>query len=59
MDRERVTYIPRPDATPEGETVALATVYRFILDRYAQKQDLDRGDPFHIRKEVPDESLRR
>ena len=59
MDRVRVTYAPRPDATPEGETAALAAVYRFILDRHADKQDADRGTQFHTRKEVHDEPLRR
>jgi hypothetical protein len=27
-----VTYVPRPDSTPEGEAAALAAVYRFILE---------------------------
>jgi hypothetical protein len=26
-----IVYTPRPDATPEGELEALATVYAFIL----------------------------
>ena len=32
----RITYAPRPDATPEGELNALASVYRFILDCHAK-----------------------
>jgi hypothetical protein len=28
----RVTYTPRPDATPEAELDALAACYRLILD---------------------------
>jgi hypothetical protein len=28
----RITYVPHPDATREGELNALASVYRFILD---------------------------
>jgi hypothetical protein len=26
-----ITYIPRPDATPEAEWAALAALYRFVL----------------------------
>jgi hypothetical protein len=37
----RITYTPRPDATPESELSALATVYKFILNRYAQKKAAD------------------
>ncbi len=55
----RITYSPRLDATPESETAALAAVYRFILDRHAEKQDADRGAQLHPRKEVPDEPLTR
>ena len=29
----RITYAPRPDATPQGELNALATVYAFLLNR--------------------------
>jgi hypothetical protein len=36
VDNPRVTYTPRPDATPEGELNALASIYRFVLDS-AQK----------------------
>ena len=31
MDSTRISYRPRPDATPEGEVQALSEVYRFIL----------------------------
>ena len=37
MDRPRVTYTPRSDATPEAELNVLANVYRFILDCHAKK----------------------
>ncbi len=37
MSSSRITYTPRPDATPEGELNALAAVYRIILDCYAKK----------------------
>lgn len=40
-----VTYTPRPDATPEGELNALASVYRFILDCNAKKKAARLGDP--------------
>jgi len=30
-----ITYTPRPDATPEAELSALASVYRFIIDSHA------------------------
>lgn len=29
----RITYVARPNATPETEFSALATVYRFILSK--------------------------
>jgi hypothetical protein len=34
-----VTYTPRPDASPEGELTALASVYRFLLDRRERRDD--------------------
>jgi hypothetical protein len=37
MDSSRITYTPRPDATPEAELHALATVYRFILHCHAKE----------------------
>jgi hypothetical protein len=37
MDSPRITYTPRPDATPEAELNVLANVYRFILDCHAKK----------------------
>jgi hypothetical protein len=38
MSRASLTYIPRPDATPERELDALAAVYRFILDCRVKKE---------------------
>ena len=35
MSVPRITYVPRPDATPEPELSALASVYRFIIDSHA------------------------
>jgi hypothetical protein len=34
----RVTYTPRPDATPEGELTALAAVYAFVIQAHEQKK---------------------
>ena len=33
MSESRIVYTPHPDATPETEASALATAYRFLLDR--------------------------
>jgi hypothetical protein len=35
--RTRVYYVPRKDATPEGELSALAAVYRFVLQHHEKK----------------------
>ena len=32
MDNPRVIYTARPDATPEDELNALASIYRFVLN---------------------------
>ena len=37
MNSPRITYTPRPDATPEAELSVLANVYRFILNCHAKK----------------------
>ena len=31
MDSPRITYTPRPDATPETEVTTLAAIYKFVL----------------------------
>jgi hypothetical protein len=33
MGSPRITYVARPNATPETELAALATIYRFILSK--------------------------
>jgi hypothetical protein len=38
MSSTRITYAPRPEATPEGEVSTLAHVYRFVLDARAKKE---------------------
>jgi hypothetical protein len=40
-----IRYVPRPDATSEGEAAALRAVYRFLLDRHAKKEVAHPGDP--------------
>jgi hypothetical protein len=34
----RISYAPRQGATPEGELAALASVYRFVLERHERKK---------------------
>ena len=46
----RISYMPHPEATPEGEVVALAAVYQFLLDtasrriKGAETADRDEGE---------------
>lgn len=40
MDKPRLVYLPREDATPEGELCALAEVYRFVLGCHEQKEEV-------------------
>ncbi len=60
MNSPRITYTPRPDATPEGELNALAVVYRFILCCAAKKKnpsptavDLRHEEVSHV-EQLPD-----
>jgi hypothetical protein len=39
MNSPRVTYTPRPDATPEAEICALVSVYAFILQKNQERQE--------------------
>jgi len=39
MDSPRIGYVPHSGTTPEGETSALAAVYRLILDCHARKEN--------------------
>ena len=43
MNSPRITYIQRPDATPEAELNVLANVYRFILDCHVKKMAAEPG----------------
>ena len=38
MGSARIVYTPHPDATPEGELSALATVYSFVLRCQEEKK---------------------
>jgi hypothetical protein len=40
MDSLRLTYSPRPDASPEAEISALAAVYRFLILEKGDQNDL-------------------
>jgi hypothetical protein len=40
MDGVRITYTPRPNATPQVELDALATVYRYLLLEKGDLHDL-------------------
>jgi hypothetical protein len=41
----RIVYTPHPDATLEGGASALASVYRFLLDRHEKKEAAHPGGP--------------
>ena len=41
MSNPPIFYTPRPNATPEGELNALASVYRFILACHAKKMAVE------------------
>jgi hypothetical protein len=38
MDDPRLDYLPREDATPEGELAALAAVYALVIQAHEQKK---------------------
>jgi hypothetical protein len=64
MNNSRITYTPRPDATPEVELDALAAVYRFILDCHERKKaapasrpdDAERSSSDGARTIIPESS---
>jgi hypothetical protein len=62
VSEHRLTYIPRPDATPESELDALATVYSFVLKAHAKKKaatpsgqedDVRKDQSAHIEDSIP------
>jgi hypothetical protein len=38
MNEAPITYVTRPDATPEAELGALRSVYAFILQKHRERQ---------------------
>ena len=52
----RVTYSPRPDATPEGELTALAALYAFVIQ--AHERNIVAAPASESRKEVDTEERR-
>ena len=44
MTSARIVYTPHPDATPETEASALASAYRFLLDRHAKAEKNSAAD---------------
>jgi hypothetical protein len=38
MDKPRLVYVPREDATPEGELSALAAVYAYVLECHERNE---------------------
>ena len=61
MSSARITYTPRPDATPESELDALAAIYKFVLECHASKKAADpTGDPNEAKEDKdldPESSL--
>ena len=46
MNSPRITYAPRPDATPAGEVAALTSVYALLLDSAKKRGRLpDKSGP--------------
>ena len=62
MSNNRLTYQPRPDATPESELDALVAVYAFVLEAHATKKaaapsgredDVRKEKDAHIEDSIP------
>ena len=45
MNSSGISYVPRPDATPEGELDALANVYAYILRCVEEKKKAEPASP--------------
>jgi hypothetical protein len=52
MDKPSISYSPRPDATPEAERNALASVYVFILQKHQEKHKGGAATAPDARKEI-------
>jgi hypothetical protein len=48
----RLFYLPRGDATPEGELCALAAVYAYVLERHEQKEMAAKVGDYGVEAEV-------
>ncbi len=44
MDKPRLVYVPREDATPEAECAALAAVYQFVLECARRRESAEAGN---------------
>ena len=42
-DAPRISYSPRPDASPEGEVSALVSIYRRAIARYEEAKAAERS----------------
>jgi hypothetical protein len=56
MDDPRLDYLPREDATPESELVALAAVYAFVIQ--AHERNIFAAPATRRREEVDPEERR-
>ena len=45
MNSARISYVLRPDATPEMEVSALANVFKFVLDCHTRKEAAPESRP--------------
>ncbi len=56
MSEARITYKPRPDATPETELKMLASIYAFVLRTHQERQETFSPSPPEDAEGNPDES---
>ena len=56
MSSPRITYAPRPDATPEAEVSALAAVYRIVLSAKKRGRLPDKSGPDDAKERSKDDS---
>jgi hypothetical protein len=57
MGSPRITYVARPNATPETELSALVAVYKFVLDCRAKKEAAPDNRPDDEKERTSDDSL--
>jgi hypothetical protein len=56
MDSLRITYTPRPDATPEAQLNVLANVYAYLIECHHSKKS---AKPAQLRPGETKSSMRR